>query len=1744
MSMLDQLSNRIKEPRMEWITREDGMLVCTLCTGKDHREYKERDALRKHCRASHPDKEGLGTNPRVHTEEFLRDAFEVAGLPAAGQEGVDMVLRILQGTVKRDKDSLNNDSYEEDLTNSTIATGNLRRIALDFFGSEEFGVLLTPLWNNKVILERIDRDNNKLASFTPIPGVCVQDGFQCRGCGYVCGTLSTFQKHCCKSNPAARGTSPKQVKVQSIVMPYYGLHGYWVVQMAPLGPYSPDPSLQLTEMQKASLQLLLADAFTSVPALKLSEELPPWILGCDFHHVDPRHRSGQKINECITWKDVVGEQNQDIGLGFNRKELGKTMVAYHKALQSRIMRMPFMVRQEIMKPRFDQEQQVNEKQKFRQLRDATLSRYAQTWTCVLWLTILVWKRIIETPFVQISSSLGASLEQFARMLKQKVGNSGPEEPTGIPLFDLVGDQGLDVAQLLSGDTNHEDEVDSEESSSESGDEDQESPVGPTHLLPVGSAAETGEELFAALLAVTESLFQAETVISTIPEKVFNNPLFTWWVIDSRDVLGAWRPANSVSRTGAALLRWAYVTGLHRFWQDCKVTGSVEPERLMQIGHFTSRFNRHTMSGRIGVTLAWIKKVASQTIATNRMQFDSQACAYLLAKDTYFNMTTIGHAYSTLIRDLSLLMKKIAYPLQPDQETWLTLSWLIENAPDVTCETASDYEWAQHTTLSSTHLQPALGGILASWVRNIGPVTDHHDLWQQHGQLLEWNKKIAAAVLLGCGAPPRLTDLVAQNAVNSSAVPRSVYHKNDRLVLVSYRCKTEQIKEERTVVPRFVPRSLERLLIFHLFIVRRLLFSTFKWVQKKTFPEECRRSLFLGKNGTLECSDLSTTLTETFQSILGVRVTYAEYRRFASNFSQIDSRLMPAQVSTLLRKGDMGNLGEGHSSHTAEAIYNRTGSSIPQLLDVVAAERLRICEHWFQRCGIADQEHEQLVPAVTSPEAVLRSGDRSNVSETVRDTAKVSETETVLGTLTVSEVLETVNVHATFREDFLASGEDAARANTVLQATELLRTFTGNRYAHFRSDSIREAICKSEKHTLLVSPTGSGKTVVPAILAALNTAVLHVLISPLRAVAAEIRKRLEELRIPCYLWSEVKAHKYKLNAIAGHPGLLLCQVEQLDNPGLLSTELVQIWENGRLGTVILDECNILLTQRHFREAMTNVKEFVHKSKYASRPLGSCRFLYMTATMPVVLQSAFEQQVGLGRGELSVCRSPTDRPELAYFVKSWPLAEVCEYVRATCQRTIIYIANEEQQAQIKSLLLGGPSAKEAVPTNMHPCCHHGSKMSELDRNVDLCRWLGWEGLDQGRDPIAAMADMSRVMIATSGLGAALNVDDVGLVVIVSCSGMMELSQMGGRAARNGSVGIEILIRNEGFMHVRTEEELSPDRAALLEYMQTSSCLRRAKITFLDGNPNAPECRNSCAKLCGNCGGQSNLYLKLGQQQETPPGQQYSGTLFSSTSSTTTSTQSDVSRVPETPRIIRTQTPNYWDSPTPLYGPPGATQPLGTYHERPFLIKPIPNRGTYLQGYWQNLHSDSFSGHHFGKQRSSSSSYTLKNQKDYEESPSSSSYTMKNQMDYEENPSGLSLKRPKVWIPVLTLVALHSSVKSDWSWSHPEDGSVQWLPADVGSTQSKWRTFTTEHKPNDFQQNPHPKVFRPSANPLPAVSTASVIPHLKRDFTALYHSIFNRKCGCRLLQVPQQHGVTIVAGSAENRDIVGLTVLQRRR
>ncbi|KAI8806386.1 hypothetical protein BJ742DRAFT_855158 [Cladochytrium replicatum] len=135
-------------------------------------------------------------------------------------------------------------------------------------------------------------------------------------------------------------------------MPYYVLNGYWVVQMAPLAPYSPDPSLQLTEMQKASLQMLLANVFTSVPAMDISEELPAWILGCDFHHVDPRHRSGQKINEPIAWKHVFEEPDMDIGLGFNRKELGKTMFAYHKALQSRIMGIPFMVRQELMISRF------------------------------------------------------------------------------------------------------------------------------------------------------------------------------------------------------------------------------------------------------------------------------------------------------------------------------------------------------------------------------------------------------------------------------------------------------------------------------------------------------------------------------------------------------------------------------------------------------------------------------------------------------------------------------------------------------------------------------------------------------------------------------------------------------------------------------------------------------------------------------------------------------------------------------------------------------------------------------------------------------------------------------------------------------------------------------------------------------------------------------------------------------------------------------------------------------------------------------------------------------------------------------------------------------------------------------------------------------------------------------------------------------------------------------------------------
>ncbi|KAI8805024.1 hypothetical protein BJ742DRAFT_741543 [Cladochytrium replicatum] len=228
-------------------------------------------------------------------------------------------------------------------------------------------------------------------------------------------------------------------------------------------------------------------------------------------------------------------------------------------------------------------------------------------------------------------------------------------------------------------------------------------------------------------------------------------------------------------------------------------------------------------------------------------------------------------------------------------------------------------------------------------------------------------------------------------------------------------------------------------------------------------------------------------------------------------------------------------------------------------------------------------------------------------------------------------------------------------------------------------------------------------------------------------------------------------------------------------------------------------------------------------------------------------------------------------------------------------------------------------------------------------------------------------------------ALNVDDVGLVVVVSCSGMMELSQMGGRAARNSSVGIEILTQNEVLTHVRTEEELSPDPAALLEYMQTSSCLRRAKITFLEGNPNAPECRNSCAKL--------NRRLHLVSNTAVP---------------------SLAAHPPQPP--LRNRTYREFQK---LRGASGyklqttiwahcATHPLGTYHERPFLIKPTPTKGQV------HISPDSFSGHHFGKQQSSSSSNT-----------------MKNQMDYEENPSGLPLKRLKTTLQNSNLTSYVSSL-----------------------------------------------------------------------------------------------------------------------
>jgi superfamily II DNA helicase RecQ len=198
----------------------------------------------------------------------------------------------------------------------------------------------------------------------------------------------------------------------------------------------------------------------------------------------------------------------------------------------------------------------------------------------------------------------------------------------------------------------------------------------------------------------------------------------------------------------------------------------------------------------------------------------------------------------------------------------------------------------------------------------------------------------------------------------------------------------------------------------------------------------------------------------------------------------------------------------------------------------------------------------------------------------------------------------------------------------------LQRMYGDSNMRFKSTKQAEAVklaLKREKDILAVIPTGGGKSLIFQLPAFLEMDLTTVVIVPFVALVEEMDERCKDLGLSCQVWKGQGGHVQRSQIlIVGVEHAVTSEFQQL---------LIQLESTENLGRIVLDECQILLTQRDFRPVVRRLGSVVR--------CVSVQLILLTATLPVGMEERI--RIILGCEEWIVVRLKEDRKELKYMVK---------------------------------------------------------------------------------------------------------------------------------------------------------------------------------------------------------------------------------------------------------------------------------------------------------------------------------------------------------------------------------------------------------------------------------------------------------------------------------------------------------------
>ena len=454
---------------------------------------------------------------------------------------------------------------------------------------------------------------------------------------------------------------------------------------------------------------------------------------------------------------------------------------------------------------------------------------------------------------------------------------------------------------------------------------------------------------------------------------------------------------------------------------------------------------------------------------------------------------------------------------------------------------------------------------------------------------------------------------------------------------------------------------------------------------------------------------------------------------------------------------------GHSIRTANERYGVSDMDMRKL-DASQLEKFRSVSYmWHAQLGIETGQHREVVPATTVGENLAGSGAvqcNIELSQMLRRVDSKLDRLLELFTDVSSKPGEQPNTKkrrvqtSQFTED------------EVLEV--LLRLIGRNGIETFKNEEQKKSllmVMNSKKDGLIISPTGSGKSMHFLIPAFLRSADVSILIVPLVALQMDIIKKCKRYGVQAELWKD----RFTAGA-----RIVLCSVEHV----VTETYKLFISEKQSLGTlfaVFVDEALLVKQWSSFRPVLNRIRRHI-------KPEGVKFPVYaMTGTCPPIMSRNIMDALNMNMNEATVMRSSCTRSNISYRMVDvdeedvqFELASIirsnAKKVRSESKLTggkfIVYCLTRDSCDQLPDEIQG--ITGRTVSLYKYHAGLSGQKRKEQAEQ--------WERSDSG--------DQVHVMFATAAFGCGIDIANVRLVVHSGCPhSMIGYVQESGRAGRDG-------------------------------------------------------------------------------------------------------------------------------------------------------------------------------------------------------------------------------------------------------------------------------------------------------------------------------------------------------------------------